>query len=363
MGSIDAPINPLTFALASEATFVARTIDTNPKHMTATFLAAAAHRGISFIEIMQNCVIFNDKTWAKVGGRDVRDDQMLQLEDGKPLIYGKERKKGIRLNGLQLEKVVIGEKGIEEKDLLVHDTKLKDPTYAFLLTQMSYPDLPTPMGVFRSVDEKPTYDDQLVAQMKMSKSLIGRTKTLQKLIQGKDYWEVMEDGQTIRGSEQIEAEDNEEMTIMDEQAKEENRRLDPLAHALRKSIKKFRAQYEFDRLDRVSPNDSISKVIGHFKVHHVGCILVMEGDELVGIVTERDILHKVCLKDLDLEAMKVSDIMTLRPDRIKESNSIGDAINHLANGGFRHLPIEEEGGELSIISIRQILGYIYDQVH
>jgi 2-oxoglutarate/2-oxoacid ferredoxin oxidoreductase subunit beta len=104
-GSVDHPINPLLFALGAEATFIARTIDNNPKHMVETFKAAHEHQGVSFVEIFQNCVIFNDSTWDPVYAKENRDHQLLRLEAGKPLLFGKNKEKGIRLNGLAPEVV------------------------------------------------------------------------------------------------------------------------------------------------------------------------------------------------------------------------------------------------------------------
>lgn len=189
MGSVDHPINPLSFALSAEATFVARTMDTNPKHMTETFKAAAAHKGVSFVEVFQNCVIFNDKVFEDVSGRAVRDDQTLMLEHGKPLVFGKEKNKGIRLNGLSPEVVTVGENGVEEKDLLVHDSKLDDTTYAFLLSKLAFPEFPTPMGVIRDVENKLVYEDQVVEQIEAAKAKKGEGD-LQALLYGQDYWDI-----------------------------------------------------------------------------------------------------------------------------------------------------------------------------
>ena len=108
MGSIDQPMMPLTVALAAEATFVARSVDTHTEHLQHTLEAAGRHRGTSFVEVYQNCNIFNDGAWRDFTERDVRDDRMLVLEHGKPMIFGKERDKGIRLNGLHPEVVTIG---------------------------------------------------------------------------------------------------------------------------------------------------------------------------------------------------------------------------------------------------------------
>ncbi len=189
MGSIDQPLNPLRFALTSESPFVARSMDANPKHMAEVFKQAEEHKGTSFIEVMQNCVIFNNKTWANITDRDQRADQLLLLEHGKPLIFGKDKNKGIVLDGIKPKVVEIGKEGITEKDILIHDATQTDPTYAYLLAQLMYPDFPTPIGVFRNVSGRPTYDDMLGQQTQ--KAIEDRGKgNLQKLLDGSSYWNV-----------------------------------------------------------------------------------------------------------------------------------------------------------------------------
>ena len=159
MGSVDRPIMPLTIALAAEATFVARTVDNHTEHLAGHARERpAATAAPSFVEVLQNCNIFNDGAWRDFTDRDVRDDRMLFLEHGKPLIFGKERDKGIRLNGLHPEVVTIGENGITEADLLVHDQHAEDPYLALILSRMFWPDFPVPVGVLREVD-RPTHSD------------------------------------------------------------------------------------------------------------------------------------------------------------------------------------------------------------
>jgi 2-oxoglutarate ferredoxin oxidoreductase subunit beta len=158
-GSLEHPLNPVLFALGAEATFVARTVDNNPKHMVETFKAAHEHNGVSFIEIFQNCVIFNDATWDSIYAKENRDDQMLFLEPGKPLLFGKDKAKGIRLNGLTPEIVDAGTEGI-----LIHQPDHPSPLYSHMLATMGEPDFPTPMGVIRKTD-KPTYESLVEAQM------------------------------------------------------------------------------------------------------------------------------------------------------------------------------------------------------
>jgi 2-oxoglutarate/2-oxoacid ferredoxin oxidoreductase subunit beta len=167
MGSVDRPIMPLTIALAAEATFVGRTVDNHTEHLQATLEAGGRHRGASFIEVLQNCNIFNDGAWRDFTDREFRDDRMLFLEHGKPMIFGKERTRGIRLRGLHPEVVTIGEDGVTEADLLVHDAHAEDPYLALILSRLFWPEFPVPVGVFRAVD-RPTHSDLLEAQIQQA---------------------------------------------------------------------------------------------------------------------------------------------------------------------------------------------------
>ena len=185
-GSIDYPINPVCVAIASECTFVARSIDNNPKHLSQIIERAAHHQGASFVEIYQNCNIFNDAAFEKFSARDVRDDKMIVLEHGKPLIFGKERNKGIRLNGVKLEVVDIQSED-DKKDLLVHDEANPNPAIAYFLSQMDYPDLPVPIGVFRAI-QRPTYEAMLNHQIEEAKAK--KKPDLQAAITGKETWTV-----------------------------------------------------------------------------------------------------------------------------------------------------------------------------
>ena len=188
MGVIDYPINPLSLAIASEATFVARSIDIDVKHLGTVVEAGARHKGISFIEVYQNCNIFNDHAFDYFAERSVRSDNVLYLEDGKPMIFGKDRNKGIRMSGAHPEVVTIGENGITEGDLLVHDVSLADPSVAFMLARMEQPDFPQPVGIFRAV-ERATYEDLMVNQIDAAIAKAG-PGDLAKLINSGDTWVV-----------------------------------------------------------------------------------------------------------------------------------------------------------------------------
>jgi len=187
-GSIDRPFNPLSLALGAEATFVARSVDVFQPHLKATLKRAAAHRGTAFIEILQNCNIFNDGAWENLTEREVREDHTIALEHGQPLIFGKKADRGIKLNGLNLEVVNLGN-GISEKDLLVHDEKHPNPAYGFLLSRMeSHPGFPTPIGVLRGV-EGPRYETEMNQQIEAIIAKKGKGD-LSSLLRAGDTWEV-----------------------------------------------------------------------------------------------------------------------------------------------------------------------------
>ncbi len=184
-GSLDRPVNPLRFALASEATFVARTYDSDLKHMGEVFQAAAQHRGVSFIEILQNCVIFNDGAFEQDVAKKVRKDRLLYLEHGKPLTYGKGGTNGLRLRGLDLESVS-WEGDARPDDLVVHDAARPGAVLANMLTEL---DNPLAVGIFRQV-EAPVYDVDLVEQVERAKKKVGHTDLAKQYRAGASTWQV-----------------------------------------------------------------------------------------------------------------------------------------------------------------------------
>jgi 2-oxoglutarate ferredoxin oxidoreductase subunit beta len=189
-GTTDRPFHPLSLAIGAEATFVARSVDVFQQHLKETLKKAAAHQGSAYIEILQNCNIFNDHAWETLTERDARSEHVVQLEHGKPLVFGKNRDKGIRLNGLELEVVALGTGGITEKDLLVHNENDRRPSYAFLLSQMELqPEFPTPIGVLRAWPDVPRYEDVIAGQIRDVQSKRG-LGDLAKLLRAGDTWEV-----------------------------------------------------------------------------------------------------------------------------------------------------------------------------
>jgi len=187
-GSIDRPFNPLALAVGAEATFVARSVDVFQPHLRATLKKASAHQGSAFIEIMQNCNIFNDGVWENLTSKDVRDDHTIAIEHGRPMIFGHDKDKGIRLRGFDLEVVRLGN-GVSEGDLLVHDERHPNPAYVFALAHMNrMPGFPTPIGVLRAVDT-PRYEDLMAEQQENALASMG-AGDLGALLNAGDTWEV-----------------------------------------------------------------------------------------------------------------------------------------------------------------------------
>jgi 2-oxoglutarate ferredoxin oxidoreductase subunit beta len=187
LGSIDTPLRPLSLALGADATFVARTVDVDIHHLTETIKRAAAHKGTAFVEVYQNCKIFNDGVFEYATDKSVKADNLLPLQHGRPLVFGKDRNKGIRLNGLNPEVVELGN-GIAQDDLLVHDEKADEPSLAYLLSRMVYPDFPECIGVFRCV-ERPTYEGVIHRQIEEVVAARGSGK-LEDLFASDETWNV-----------------------------------------------------------------------------------------------------------------------------------------------------------------------------
>jgi 2-oxoglutarate/2-oxoacid ferredoxin oxidoreductase subunit beta len=186
MGAPDHPIRPLSVAIGAEATFAARALDMDPRYLEYVLERAAKHVGTAFVEIYQNCNIFNDGAFGYAVDKDSRSDTTINLEHGKPLIYGKDRDKGIRLNGLTPE--VVSLKQVKPDDLLIHDEKAAEPSMAFMLSRMRYPEFPEPLGVFRAVDAE-RYEE--MARKQTDEAVAKRGEgNLQSLVTGADTWTV-----------------------------------------------------------------------------------------------------------------------------------------------------------------------------
>ncbi|MHB1844702.1 MAG: 2-oxoacid:ferredoxin oxidoreductase subunit beta [Deltaproteobacteria bacterium] len=185
-GSVDAPFSPVQLALGAGATFVARSVDVDPVHLTNTVRAAAQHKGAAFVEIYQNCNVFNDNAFTYMTEKAVKADAQVVLEAGKPLVFGKQKDKAIRLNAkLQPEVFMLGKDG-DVSQAVVHDPE--NEMLAFMLAHLGPPHFPTPVGVFRSV-ARPTYDAMMNEQEKDVLAKKGKGD-LKKLLNSGETWVV-----------------------------------------------------------------------------------------------------------------------------------------------------------------------------
>ncbi len=187
MGSLDTPINPIALALAAECTFVARSLDIDAKFLGEIMTRGAAHQGMSFIEVYQDCNIFNHQAWFYASQKESRPQTTIVLEHGKPLIFGADRELGIRLNGGNPEVVKIGENGVAEEDLMVHDEN--SLVQASVLAQMFQPAFPEPMGVIYVNPDRPSYESASHAQMQEARDKHAELD-LQKLVNGRQTWTI-----------------------------------------------------------------------------------------------------------------------------------------------------------------------------
>lgn len=196
-GTVEDPFCPAELCLGARGNFFARAIDADIANSVKCMVAAARHKGASVVEMLTNCVIFADGIHKAITDPSLRQDRCIFLEEGKPMIYGKNRDKGLILDGWNIRSVTIGENGITENDLIVHDPKHADLAFSMKLAMMGYnpygwaaadPELPIAMGVIRDV-ESPTYDESVSAQIEEVKAKKPQ-RTLRDLLLSGDTWEV-----------------------------------------------------------------------------------------------------------------------------------------------------------------------------
>ncbi|CAI8328646.1 MAG: 2-oxoglutarate oxidoreductase subunit KorB [Cryomorphaceae bacterium] len=187
-GTTDEPFSPSDLAIGAQGSFFARVVDTNPKLMQKIFTEAEEHRGTSLIEILQNCVIFNDKTFASITGKEVKQNAQLILENGKPMLFGPDLNKGIILNGFKLEVATIGEKNVKEEDILIHNAHEQDQSLHTMLARMRPPEFPAALGIIRSV-RRQTFDDGVLSQLEYEKEN-AKFRTVDELLKSGETWEI-----------------------------------------------------------------------------------------------------------------------------------------------------------------------------
>ena len=188
MGSVDQPFNPLSLAIGSEATFVARTHDMDREHMMDTFRRAHEHRGAAFVEVLQNCNVFNDGAWETITKRDARNTMLIRLEHGKPIRFGADNERGVVV-GADAQARIVDVADVGEDAILVHDEHRDDPALAFMLSRLSSsPFTPTPVGVFRNV-QRTEYAEAVSSQLAAAQAKSG-PGDLAKLLRSGPTWVV-----------------------------------------------------------------------------------------------------------------------------------------------------------------------------
>ena len=187
-GTIEPPFHPGELVIGAQGKFFARSIDNNLKLTTKILTESAQFKGTSVVEVLQNCVIYNDKAHGFLTDKAHKEDRQLILEHGKPMIYGKERNKGIIIDGLQLKPVNIGENGITEEDILVHDAHSRNPLLHLMIANMSYPDFPVALGIIRKV-ETATYEEKMDWQINEMKEKSPIT-SIKDLLYSGNTWQV-----------------------------------------------------------------------------------------------------------------------------------------------------------------------------
>jgi 2-oxoglutarate ferredoxin oxidoreductase subunit beta len=356
MGTIEHPINPIGLALAAEASFVARSIDAHTQHLGEVLLQAANHHGSSFVEVYQNCVIFNPNEWVGLDDRRTRDDNILYLEHGKPMVFGKNLDRGIRLNGFTPEIVTLGD-GVTEADLVIHNAESTELGY--ILSNMEYP---TPMGVFRNVSTHPTYTDGLMAQITDAQMKRGKGN-LDDLYRSADLWTVVpkEPNEPIESHISGRVSDELDDEYVDRLAFGE----EPAASGVQDRL----AEDTVDLLAVHAPveadvHTSLAKAIRQMNSHNIGCVLVTdENDKLIGIFTERDVLMRVAGIVNDTAAAAVGEYMTPNPVAVRAGLPIAHALHLMSVYGFRHLPLVDESGRpTGIISFRDVVRHLHGAI-
>ena len=359
MGSLEQSFNPLSVAIGAEATFVARTVDTNIKHMAETLKRAAAHKGTSFVEIYQNCVIFNDKAFGYATDSQTKEENVLLLEHGQPMIFGKNNDKGIRLN--ELEPEIVDLSYVAQEDLLVHNEFSPEPSLAYLLSRMRQPDFPEPIGVFRAI-EKPTYADGILGQIKQAVEDKG-AGNLSKLYNAADTWEVTKDDALANGHQTNLGQDAIVGSEMDEEY------TGVVFHG-EQSSDPYADQHDLmtDTIADLNPRQpliasvdiSLAEAIRQMNELNVGLMTLVDDEgKLVGVFTEGDVFMKVAGRIDNLDNEKVSNYMTPRVSTLKPDTTIAYALHFMALHTFRHvLIVDDDGKPEGVLSFRAVVRYL-----
>jgi 2-oxoglutarate/2-oxoacid ferredoxin oxidoreductase subunit beta len=363
MGSIDRDINPCAVALSTEATFVARTLDADTKHMEKLFIEASSHAGTSFMEILQNCVIFNDGAFEHVTDRKLRPQNALYLEHGQPMVFGEDKDKGIRMNGFTLEVVELGDE-YTEADLLVHD--MHNPTLAYMISRMSYPQFPVPMGIIYQA-QAPVYEQEVIGQVATAKDK--RTPDLNALYFSDDTWTVA--GEAAYDTAEMRSlafgQTSDVASEFDEAYIESMKDEAPISGIQATDIHEGLAQdpivnlVDMERdIITMQAKDTLQDALTLMTDKNIGALVITdEQNRPIGIFTEFDVLRKVVAQVEDLSGALLAEYMTRNPDTLPAHAPIAQALQLMSVHKYRHVPITDEGNVvIGIISFRDVVRYI-----
>lgn len=189
-GTVEKPFNPGELVIGAKGTFFARSIDAEMELTKNCLVEGAAHEGFSIVEVLQNCVIFNDKTHALFAGdKATRAENTITLKHGEKMLFGSQKNKGLMLDGMKLKVVTVGENGVTEDDILTHNAHEKDTTLHVMLAAMKYPDYPVALGVIRSVEDDAVYDKKVAEQVEQVKA-DSKIKCMDDLLRSGATWEI-----------------------------------------------------------------------------------------------------------------------------------------------------------------------------
>jgi CBS domain-containing protein len=281
---------------------------------------------------------------------------MIVLEHGKPLIFGKNHDKGIRLNGVEPEIVSLGN-GVSEDELLVHDAHADSPYLAYLLSRMEYPYYPAPMGVLRSVD-RPTYTEGLMNQIADAQAK--RPADLNALYRSADLWEI-KSSSDVEGQMSGRVPSYLDDEYMDNLSGETDDSVSPIQDILDEAmLTALRPKAPIT----VVGQTSLANALRLMNAHDIGCLLVTnEAGQLSGIFTERDVLMRVAGQVEDLSKAAVADYMTPDPRSLTKETPIKHALQLMSVHGFRHLPlVDEDGQPEGVISFRDVVRYMKENL-
>jgi 2-oxoglutarate ferredoxin oxidoreductase subunit beta len=358
-GSIENPVNPIGVAIGAEASFIARTVDSFQKHMAGVLGRAARHSGAALIEVAQNCKIFNNGGWAHLTDPDIKADNVLFLEHGEQMRFGKSMEKGIRLNGLTPE--VVDAADVDERELLVHDECATEPTLAYFLSRMGPPDFPTPVGVFRAV-QKPVYDQQLMSQVQAARER--HPSDLNALYRQGETWAVPAaalDGTRCPLCEHPNLPGADECELCLASLTDEEPSAAEAQDRIVRSLREDRVeQLKPAKAASVRETETVETALRVMRDGRIGCVLVTgEEGRITGVFTERDVLTRVAAEGLDPAKAKVREVMTSNPETVKPDHPLAHVVHLMMVGDLRYLPlVDDRGSAAGVITSRGLIDYI-----